>query len=1114
MKSKRKYIALAAAALASTVLASCGGTKIDSVTLDAESLTLVRGTSEELVATVSPTQAANLPVSWLTSDQNVAGVSSSANGKATVTGVNDGEATITAFVDQNNNKKLDANEKSAQCPVTVVNAIELSETETELLLGDELQLEAEAADPETEIQWTSSTPDVASVDQNGLVKAKKYGTAIITAKDSKDSEVSAACLVTVCSDHVTSFELSTSAAYLILENPDYYASVIVANVGTFLGEESTIDTTITWSVADESVATLVENPQNNAQVALIGVKEGTTKLTAVVGDYEAEDGETYTKTRTVEITVKPAGSAVPANGGFSFVGQTKEKQEILGHLEKYASDTHLTGLTFMGNGGYVMYASNIQKGTNTYIPGYGFGILGEGDITGDLEGETNPEWKRYYHTYESSDPVSLNYMNDKGSIVGDLQSYVSASYFDTQMNDEANGYDWVGDFSKDRRPIAVNANPDGTSDTFKFEVKVGSELKYTTTSSKIASFNNREVELQDYVTAWQIYFTQAYGLARSAENLTGSGSIAGAKAYYEASKNGFNAEAWENVGVKSFVEGGKSYLQFKFNQECTPFYAMYYLASSMYAPVPETFIKDTLGKGDMAAGVKLWGVSSEDGTEGPVDHWLCTGAYAIERWDKNQQIVFKKNANYDDRGRYKIKGVHINILTAAAQDENAAFNEFLANKLSAASIPTTKLAQYKTDPRATMTSSTSNFKLNLNTCDDATWEDLFGVEGSITQTPKSQYWDCEPAMNNDNFVNGLSFAIDRVTLADASGRTPAISYLSDNYLSDPENGISYNSTPEHKAAIAAMIEGTDGYGYSLEKAKASFKAASEELIAAGTYKAGDTIVIEVAWMETSDFDTWGNKIKEFFETAFNSCGGGLKLKVENWAGAEWSDVYYKKMMVGQFDLGFGSVSGNTYDPLNFLEVLKSDNSSGFTLNWGIDTNSVDGNIIYDGKAWSFDALWQAADHGAYVEEGALSILVSALGMLNAPVRNADGSITFTVAIYEKAINEMTYGEGYAACLFATNDADYETYDELYTLKYDKDGNQNATWVSLGEYEPGTNIFVYAITFTAAEVSAFLEVFPNALLYGLDVYSLSVVCGAGGVSFDNTVWAAYSFPTTK
>ena len=76
------------------------------------------------------------------------------------------------------------------------------------------------------------------------------------------------------------------------------------------------------------------------------------------------------------------------------------------------------------------------------------------------------------------------------------------------------------------------------------------------------------------------------------------------------------------------------------------------------------------------------------------------------------------------------------------------------------------------------------------------------------------------------------------------------------------------------------------------------------------------------------------------------------------------------MRSGMFDLGFGSISGMTSDPLGFMEVLKSDNSSGFTLNYGMDTSTIaeDGSnaIIYDGKTWSFDGLWAAAKTGAII----------------------------------------------------------------------------------------------------------------------------------------------------
>jgi hypothetical protein len=62
-----------------------------------------------------------------------------------------------------------------------------------------------------------------------------------------------------------------------------------------------------------------------------------------------------------------------------------ERTVILGILEKYAVDNFLTGLAIYGNGGYVMYNERVNPGTgdwSNYIPGYGFGVLAEGDLLG------------------------------------------------------------------------------------------------------------------------------------------------------------------------------------------------------------------------------------------------------------------------------------------------------------------------------------------------------------------------------------------------------------------------------------------------------------------------------------------------------------------------------------------------------------------------------------------------------------------------------------------------------------------------------------------------------------------------------------------------------------
>lgn len=90
--------------------------------------------------------------------------------RGTCQAVAKGTATINATVEGSN--------ATAQCTVTVVDVtakqITLNETELELLIGDEFQLEA-AVEPEDAanktITWESTDDAVASVSADGLVKA-------------------------------------------------------------------------------------------------------------------------------------------------------------------------------------------------------------------------------------------------------------------------------------------------------------------------------------------------------------------------------------------------------------------------------------------------------------------------------------------------------------------------------------------------------------------------------------------------------------------------------------------------------------------------------------------------------------------------------------------------------------------------------------------------------------------------------------------------------------------------------------------------------------------------------------------------------------------------------
>lgn len=210
------------------------------------------------------------------------------------------------------------------------------------------------------------------------------------------------------------------------------------------------------------------------------------------------------------------------------------------------------------------------------------------------------------------------------------------------------------------------------------------------------------------------------------------------------------------------------------------------------------------------------------------------------------------------------------------------------------------------------------------------------------------------------------------------------------------------------------------------------------------------------------------------------------------------------MMVGQFDIGFGSVSGNTYNPLNFMEVLKSDNSAGFTLNWGVDTNSVDGTIIYDDKVWSYDALWTCADQGGYVENGQNAPLYSVISA--EALVQADGSLLVYLYVDEKFVDNDTYSMLYAICLYATTDSDNTDYSEYYVYAYlfDDDGNQTGLNPNFAYNETEGR---YEILFTKEEIAAWLAAYPDADVYaqGIDSYFVVSLLGDANLVFGGTVW---------
>ena len=174
------------------------GPAVTGVSLDKTTLSLGKGESYTLKATVVPVDAENKKVTWKSSDSKVATVD--ANGR--VTAIASGSATITATTDDGG--------KTATCAVSVAGAVSgvtLDKTSLSLDKGESYTLKATVTPADAEnkkVTWRSSDTKVATVDANGKVAAVAPGTATITVT-TEDGNKTATCMVKVGDQLVITF---------------------------------------------------------------------------------------------------------------------------------------------------------------------------------------------------------------------------------------------------------------------------------------------------------------------------------------------------------------------------------------------------------------------------------------------------------------------------------------------------------------------------------------------------------------------------------------------------------------------------------------------------------------------------------------------------------------------------------------------------------------------------------------------------------------------------------------------------------------------------------------------------------------------------------------------
>ena len=206
------------------------------------------------------------------------------------TSANQREATITI------NYESDSKEFKLIQTGHPVTELTLNKTSVTILAGESETLAASAFPLDTKVQWSSSSPAIASVDQNGKVTGLDNGTAIITVA-SADGTKTATCEVTVIVP-VTGVSLDRTSAEIIKGDSMTLTAIVAPSNAT--------NKNVIWTSSDPSVATVSQSG------VITAIKAGSTTVVATTVDGE--------KTAACEIVV-----IVPVNS----ISLDKESLELI-----------------------------------------------------------------------------------------------------------------------------------------------------------------------------------------------------------------------------------------------------------------------------------------------------------------------------------------------------------------------------------------------------------------------------------------------------------------------------------------------------------------------------------------------------------------------------------------------------------------------------------------------------------------------------------------------------------------------------------------------------------------------------------------------------------------
>ncbi|HEX4487104.1 MAG TPA: Ig-like domain-containing protein [Terriglobales bacterium] len=151
------------------------------------------------------------------------------------------------------------------------------------------------------VNWTSSSPSVASIDSQGKAAAAGAGTTVITATSGSTTGTTD---LTVTPATVTAITVSPSTASIAAGQQQAFTATATLSDTT----SQDVTTSTHWAVANSATATISNDPASSGVAT--GVAAGTTQVTAALGGINGTASLTVSAATLVSLAITPLNTSV------------------------------------------------------------------------------------------------------------------------------------------------------------------------------------------------------------------------------------------------------------------------------------------------------------------------------------------------------------------------------------------------------------------------------------------------------------------------------------------------------------------------------------------------------------------------------------------------------------------------------------------------------------------------------------------------------------------------------------------------------------------------------------------------------------------------------------